>query len=84
MALVNLQPAFGDTDNLLLVKIAESIHAQNGSAEEPPRHGDNNVILLTKICRILSAANAGVFAPLPSDSENDLLRKWASLVNLSL
>lgn len=84
MPLTNLKPIPGDTDNLLLRKIAESIHAQNGSAEEPPRHGDNNVILLTKICRILSAANAGAFAPMPSDSENDLLKKWASLVHLTL
>lgn len=80
MALVNLKPIPGDTDNLLLMKIAQSLHTQRSSTEEPPRHGDNNVTLLAKICQILSEG-VGEFAPKQSDSENDLLRKWCALAN---
>lgn len=66
-------PRFGDNKNSLLMKIAESISAS-------PSHGDNNVLLLRKICLTLNQSVSGSHSPQPSDSENDLLRKWASLV----
>lgn len=66
-------PSVRDNDNGLLLKIARSLLAS-------AREGDNNVELLKKIGRALNTKSSGNHAPRPCDSENDLLRKWASLV----